>query len=82
MSVFPNPVKGDRIGLQLDNLNKGNYKAILYNNSGQPVFTQNIVFEGGSASKNIQLNNAIKKGVYTLLLVNEENKFSTRIIID
>ena len=82
MSVFPNPVKGDRIGIQLDNLNKGNYKAILYNNSGQPVFTQNIVFEGGSASKNIQLNNAIKKGVYTLLLVNEENKFSTRIIID
>lgn len=82
MSIFPNPVKGERIGLQLDNLNKGNYKAILYNNSGQVVFTQIIVFEGGSASKNLQLNNAVKKGVYTLLLVNEENKLSTRVIID
>ena len=82
ISVFPNPAKGDRIGLQMENIEKGNYKAILYNNSGQVVNTQNILFEGGSASKIIQMTNVVKKGTYTLLLANENNKFTTRIIID
>lgn len=82
ISVYPNPAKGDRIGLQMENLEKGNYKVMLYNNAGQIVNTQSVVFEGGSASRIIQMPNLVKKGAYTLLLVNENNKFSTRLIID
>lgn len=82
ISIFPNPAKGDRLGLQMDNIEKGNYKAMLYNNSGQIVFTQSISFDGGSASRNIQMTNVVKKGAYTLILINENNKFSKRIIID
>ncbi len=82
VTVFPNPVKNSNIGLQMEAVPAGNYRLFLYNNAGQVAYSQSLIHEGGSASKSIQVAVPIKKGAYTLLIVSEKDKFTSRVIFD
>src|SRR5207249_2543763 len=65
LSVYPNPVKGSLVSVQLSNLLKGVYTIRLINSTGQQVYTQAINHGGGAATESIELG-SLAKGLYQL----------------
>ena len=65
VSVYPNPVKQEVLGLQMSNLEKGKYTIRLINQLGQQVYTKVIEHAGGSASHTLQIG-TLSKGMYRL----------------
>lgn len=69
--VYPNPVKDGYLSLQSAELHKGNYRATIFNNSGQEIFTAQFSHAGGTLTRAIQLPQDLKPGIYSLQLVND-----------
>jgi hypothetical protein len=40
ITVFPNPIQDNLVKVQLTNIEKGRYSAVLYNTSGQRLYWQ------------------------------------------
>lgn len=68
VAVYPNPVRDGLIGLQLSNLEKGNYQVSITNTIGQLVDSRTIVHNGGSAMETISTRNKLSAGVYQVEL--------------
>ncbi|MEO6734084.1 MAG: DUF2341 domain-containing protein [Ferruginibacter sp.] len=66
ISVYPNPVTGNVMNLQLKNIAAGQYSMRLLNPIGQVLLVNNFLHTGGNAAKKIMLSNQIVKGLYTL----------------
>ena len=82
ISIFPNPVKGNTIGLQLMNVDKATYQIKLYNSNGQQQYATSLTHSGGSATQTMRLQSNLKKGTYTLIMTNGETKYSKSILLD
>lgn len=67
VKVFPNPIAGSSIQLQL-NLQKGNYDVRLVNVGGQVVYKGQFYHSGGVATKTISIGKELAKGNYQLLI--------------
>ena len=80
-TIVGNPIKNKTIVLQLEQVDKGNYSLILYNNLGQQIITKTIVHAGGSASETIELGN-VAKGSYQLNIVGKKVKETKTIIVE
>ncbi len=81
ISVYPNPLSTDNLGLQLRDLDKGTYTISLYNKLGQQVFSTEILYTGGTAVMSLPLNNKVVQGIYQLVLTGENNvKISSQVI--
>lgn len=65
LNLYPNPVKGNFIGVQINNLPAGKYVIKIFNSSAQAVASQLLDHKGGSMSQTLSLNN-LKPGVYTV----------------
>ncbi len=68
LTVYPNPVRGNSIVLQMNNLQKGNYNITLSNKIGQAIITKVIAHGGGSATQTIEPGKVLAEGVYQLRL--------------
>jgi hypothetical protein len=79
LNVYPNPVKGGQLNVELVGINKGEYKARIYNMNGNLVHTATILSEGTSLSKLVTLPSAITVGHYTLEVTNGSFK-TTKLI--
>lgn len=62
---YPNPVIGNTIKLQLNNIAPGNYNVSLTNSIGQQVFKKYIMHSGGSAFHTLAVN-SLPGGIYQL----------------
>ncbi len=82
ISLYPNPVKGESVQLQLSNLAKGQYTIKMYNSAGQQVYQRSLQHNGGSASETISLGNALPSGSYVLRLTGTDIDLNQRIIIE
>ena len=82
IAVYPNPVKGSVINVQFNNQEKGTYNVQLINSLGQQLYSNRIVHQGGSASEALQLNAALSKGVYQLVITNGERKITQQVIAE
>ncbi|MCX6210060.1 MAG: T9SS type A sorting domain-containing protein [Bacteroidetes bacterium] len=81
ISVYPNPVVGNTIGLQLSGVAEGRGTVKLFNNLGQLVYTTTITNAGNNSSMTIELNNNIAAGTYQLQLIDAKgNTFTDRVI--
>ena len=80
VSVYPNPVKGSVINVQLNNLEKGTYTLQLVNNIGQQVFSKAISTDGGSMSQ-VFSTNKLAGGIYTLVLKGNNGVISSQKIV-
>lgn len=79
LNLYPNPVKGNILGLQINNLPSGKYVINIYNSSASRVSSQPFNHSGGSFSQTISLNN-LKPGVYTFEL-SGETKMQKQFIV-
>ena len=81
ISVKPNPITGSTIGLQMNNIDKGTYTMVLYNDLGQKVYQTQVYHNGGSAFKTIPISTAMANGTYRLSLMGTNGeRFMTQII--
>jgi hypothetical protein len=79
--VFPNPVRGQKIHLQLNEIEKGQYILRLINSLGQKMHSQLIDHDGTSISMDIPLNKKYPQGMYYLQLSGKE-KYTQTIFIE
>ena len=80
LKVYPNPVIGRTLGLQLTNMNKGTYRVSLFNNFGIEVFAMQLQHAGGRTTKIIDIGN-LANGTYELVLTGENKTIMTKHII-
>ena len=73
-SVYPNPLKGKVINLQLTGFVAGKYTVGVYNVLGQKLHEAAILHTGGNTDFSINLNNSLPIGSYYIAVRNEENK--------
>ena len=74
INVYPNPTKNN-LNITFDNSRDSNFSYYLYDSQGRIC-----QFEKDSESNNIQLNNSLNAGVYTIRVV-VKNKVGTASII-
>lgn len=79
-TVYPNPIKGNNIGLNLINLVSGQYIVRLYKNSGQKVYESFINHNGFSNSLTLQVPKKIEAGMYRLQL-QKDNLILTKTVL-
>ena len=81
MSIYPNPVMGNTIGLALNNMAAGNYNIRLINTLGQTIMARIISHAAGSSMETITPDSKLSKGVYQLELTAPDNKLTTVKVI-
>ncbi len=81
-TVYPNPVKGGVISLQMSNVEKGIYTVRIYNNLGQEIAAKTINHNGGSATQTIDLGKPIAQGNYQLSIMGNNVKEIRTIIVE
>ena len=82
ISVHPNPLEKNVIGLQLINMNKGIYNLSLYNSQGQQVFYTQLSYDGSAGTRQIPIGNMIANGVYELVVEGEGVKRVVKVGIN
>ncbi len=78
IAVYPNPIRGGVIGLQMTNMAKGKYGIRLIDNIGRVLMSTEIQHAGGSANQSIHYDNNLAKGVYHIE-VNGPNNYKNDI---
>ncbi len=68
VTVYPNPVTGNTIGLQLNGVATGVGTVRLFNNMGQLVYTETINNAGSNGSMTVEINKHLAAGTYQLQL--------------
>jgi hypothetical protein len=79
MSVYPNPVKGNSITLQISTLEKGDYAVVLTDLTGRTIYTQNYSLGLGNTILIIPTINKAA-GVYQLSLWHHNKVVTTKTI--
>ena len=74
MYVFPNPVSGNHIGLQMNSMPAGVYTIKLINNLGQEINTTSINHAGGTANHSITIHSSLPSGTYQATITGPEKK--------
>lgn len=78
--IYPNPVAGQYVTLQLNNMQTGSYELLFYNNIGQVAFRQTIHHSSGSTTRNVSLPVHLK-GIYSVQLRSDQQLFSQMLMI-
>lgn len=66
IKVFPNPVAGNTLNLQMHDQPSGVYNVRLMNAMGQPVLAKSVHHSGGTATEGINLPAGMARGIYQL----------------
>lgn len=74
ISIYPNPVKGNKIQLQFENMSKGGYDMFVYNAKGQIILNKKIEHDAETHFYNIPVNTLLTDGVYTLSVIKTGSK--------
>jgi hypothetical protein len=80
--VYPNPARGNAVGLRLENVEKGTYQVIIHNQLGQPVYSKTIDHAGGAAEITLQPDHLLTPGVYRLQLKGTRLSSTVSLLIE
>jgi len=76
-TLYPNPLVGKILNVQLTNIPAGKYDISIYNALGQKVNEQSITHSGGTGSYGLTINNKLASGTY---LVSIRDAASTALV--
>ena len=79
--VYPNPVKGNTINLQIVDQVYGIYQLKLVNSNGQTVYTNQLPVSSNSMLKSINVGTNLPKGVYHLEIKNADKSTEVKTIL-
>ena len=80
-TVYPNPVKGNTINLQIENQPTGIYQVKLMNISGQVVYNGKLSVSSNSMSQSLNVGKAMPKGIYQLQVKNADNSTQVKSVM-
>jgi hypothetical protein len=69
LSVFPNPVHGNQVGVQLDQFAAGIYEAKIMDNSGRKVYHSTLQHNGLNSKYQFNFQQKMAPGLYHLQLI-------------
>ena len=68
ITIYPNPLVGKTLNVQVTNVAAGKYVVSIYNVLGEKVAEQSIAHSGGSATHAITINNTLARGIYSVTI--------------
>jgi hypothetical protein len=80
--VYPNPVKDKTFTLQISNQPKGVYSFDVVNMAGQKVYRSQVNYNGGSTAQTVNLPQALKRGIYQVVVTNGSNKQVFKLMVE
>lgn len=80
-NLYPNPVIGKVVNIELLNLAKGKYNVTLINTAGQTMFTKQIDHAGGTGSQLITIPENISSGVYSAEIKGGSTKIYKKLVV-
>lgn len=78
--VYPNPVTGNQLNIQLNSI-AGDYQVRIFTANGQLVKTETWKHPGGSLSRSMELPAHLKPGQYFIHAAGSEQVFTARFIV-
>jgi hypothetical protein len=81
MIVFPNPVRGNTIQLQMNQQPQGYYTVRMYNSTGQLTTAKLLSHPGGTATHSISIDNALSDGNYQIEITGSNKKTSVLPVV-
>jgi hypothetical protein len=75
-NLYPNPLKGKTLTVQMNNVVAGKYTVVICNALGQKVVSQIVAHEGGISNHAINIGTQLSAGVYTASILGSEGKVS------
>ena len=82
VTVYPNPVKGNTIGLQLQDLEKGMYSVRILSIEGKEVYKQQLQVNGSSLNTTINPSTKLAQGTYTLQVVGKSTTYTQKVVVE
>ena len=73
-TIYPNPLTGKTLNIELGNVVAGKYVVSIYNSLGQKVTEQAIDHAGGNSTHSVNIESSIAKGVYNVVIRNVNSK--------
>ncbi|MBP9741318.1 MAG: T9SS type A sorting domain-containing protein, partial [Chitinophagaceae bacterium] len=80
-TVYPNPVKGGTVNVQLMNVEQGLYSIKIVNKLGQEIASRMITHNGGSATQSINIGN-VASGTYNMVISNGTTSVTKAVIVE
>ena len=77
ISIYPNPVTGNSIGLSFDNMKNGIYQMRLVNTLGQTIMTRQIDHTEGNGMETLSPASKLTPGIYQLQVTAPDKSTST-----
>ena len=81
MSIYPNPIVGKTMNVQLSNIAAGTYSLSMINANGQQVMEQLLQHTGGSVTSTVQLPASVASGIYQLRLASNGKSYVETVIV-
>jgi hypothetical protein len=81
-NLYPNPVVGKVVNLELLNMVKGRYDLKFYNLTGQLIYSKSIEHTGGSASQLVTIPENVQAGIYQVEIKSEHLKTYKKLAIN
>lgn len=81
ITIYPNPVSGNRVSFQATALPKGQYTVRVMNAAGQQVMSRSLLHNGGAVTEVLELPATIKTGMYNIQLAGTDIKLTKTFII-
>ncbi|MDB5232551.1 MAG: type sorting protein [Chitinophagaceae bacterium] len=79
--IYDNPVTMGRLNLQLVNLPAARCLFTLYTETGTPVLSKEMDYDGGSSTELINLQSTLAKGIYFLTVANRYFTIKKKILL-
>ena len=79
--MYPNPLEGNVVTLQLGGIAEGKYEIQLFSSTGQQMMSSSIVKQGAVQTQTLSLPKNMSAGVYRLSIRAEDGTIYNRNII-
>jgi hypothetical protein len=80
-AVYPNPVTGNKINLQMENQPTGIYQVNLINIAGQVIYSSRISINSSSLAQAINPDRKMSKGIYHLEITSADNNIQVKKVV-
>jgi hypothetical protein len=81
LSIYPNPVTGNTIGLAMTDMARGIYQIRLINTAGQTFMTKKLTHATGNSMETLTPDSKMSAGIYHLEITAPDKRISTIKVI-
>jgi hypothetical protein len=81
ISIYPNPVTGNTIGVAMTEMKQGVYEVRLINTAGQVLMTKRVTHASGNSMETFTPDSKLSAGIYNLEVTAQDKRISTTKVI-